>query len=216
MSKAIAKELLNKTKVPDTKGTSDTIHLWEGYRDQALLWRSLALLQIPATLLSIVLALFLWSSRKVELIVPAKPLPGIHEAKSIPDTEFIDKSTEFINLIATYQPAVARRQYEKAVEMVAEPLLTQFKNEMLDAEIKTIEQTQRTQVLYVDPTKTKVTRNENGEIQVTVVGDRQKFITGHDIGTVQVEYVLTMRILPHNALNPYGIYITNLSFRTIE
>ena len=39
---------------------SDTIRLWEGYREQAYLWRALALIQMPSTALSIAAALIMY------------------------------------------------------------------------------------------------------------------------------------------------------------
>src|SRR5690606_41834731 len=65
----------------DGRSEADTIRLWENYREQALMWRALALLQIPATFIALVFALWIWNTRSITLEVPAKPLPGRYLAK---------------------------------------------------------------------------------------------------------------------------------------
>jgi len=47
-----------RDKVADTQLTAarsknDTIRLWENYKDQALMWRALSLIQIPTTFIAI-------------------------------------------------------------------------------------------------------------------------------------------------------------------
>jgi hypothetical protein len=42
----IVKERVNDTQLSAGRSQNDTIRLWENYKDQALMWRSLALLQI--------------------------------------------------------------------------------------------------------------------------------------------------------------------------
>ena len=209
-------EILKGTKIQDAKGHSDTIRLWESYRDQAMLWRSLALLQIPATFISCVLALYLWSTHKIELKVPSKPLPGIYAAQEIPDTEFMDVATEFVNLIASYQPDVARRQYDKAQQMVVEPLLTKFSTEMSNGEVKAIESTRRTQVFFVDPIKTVLTREDANSVRVKFSGDRLKIVAGKELPMRSSEYAITMKTIPKNKLNPYGIVVTNVEFKDLN
>src|SRR5690606_19183921 len=113
------------------RNETDTIRLWENYRDQALLWRAIALLQIPSTLILTIFAFYLWGSTEITLNVPAKPLPGLYSAFEIPDAEFFNVATSYVNLVATYQPAVARRQFVKAREMLKEPMLEIFDREMM-------------------------------------------------------------------------------------
>jgi hypothetical protein len=55
---------------------SDTIRLWEGYREQAFLWRAIALFQIPATALSILAAIIMYFFSDTIIEVPATPQPG--------------------------------------------------------------------------------------------------------------------------------------------
>ena len=215
MSKAAVKKVLKDASVFEARKEGDTIRVWENYRDQAILWRSLALIQIPATAIALMFAIFMWSSRQIILNVPSKPLPGIYKAEDIPDTEFIDAATGFTNLVASYQPNLARRQFAKAAEQVKEPLLSRFAIEMMQNELQTIENTQRTQIFFVDPTRTNVTRNGK-DVQVSLTGERVKYIAGKEIPSVETTFIVTMTTVPRNVMNPYGIVITDMAFENLR
>lgn len=215
-AKAAAKEIIKGSSILESKRDSDTIRLWESHRDQATLWRAISLIQMPATCLAVLLAFFLWTTRSITLNVPARPLPGIYAAQDIPDTEFIDTSTEFLNLIASYQHNVAERQYKKAAEMLKEPMLTTFSSEIMPAELQTIRNTNRTQLFFVDPAKTKVDRSQVGKVLVDMTGDRLKIVGGKELPTEKTRFVITLEIVPRNSLNPYGIVISDFVFENVK
>src|SRR5262249_53544353 len=127
----VIRDKVNDTALAAARSNNDTIRLWENYKDQALMWRSIALIQMPATAIALLFAILLWSTREITLQVPSKPLPGIYHAQDIPDSEFINVANDYINLIATYQPGTARKQFEAARAMLKEPLLTKFNQEMM-------------------------------------------------------------------------------------
>ena len=179
----------------------------------ALLWRSLSLIQFPATFAALIFATVMWSTRVVNLTVPSKPEPGIHVAQDIPDTEFINAANNYVNLVATYQPGTARNQFNVARSMLKEPVYTKFTEEMMGAELGAIESTGRTQVFFTDPLRTKVVRNGN-EVRVNLVGERWKVIAGSPLPTVTSRFSITMSTIPRNPLNPYGIVITAVSFKS--
>ncbi len=217
MSTIKAASQVVKDKVQDThlaagRNSSDTIRLWENYKDQALMWRSLALMQIPATSIALIFAVVFWVTREITLQVPSKPLPGIYAAQDIPDTEFINVANDYISLIATYQPQTARKQFEAARGMLKEPLLTKFNEEMMASELVAIENTQRTQVFFGDPLRTRVVR-KGQEVEVTLVGERVKFISGQALPSLSSRYRVRMTTIPKNQINPYGIVITSVVFK---
>ena len=212
---ATASRLMNDASVMESRKDNDTIRLWEGYREQALLWRALSLFQIPVTLLALIFALVMWNAREITLNVPAKPLPGIYAAHEIPDTEFINSATDFINLVATYQPAVAKRQFVEAQKMLVEPMLSKFNSDMFGIELSTIENTDRTQIFFVDPTKTALER-VNNDVIVTMSGERLKIISGRELPTSPTKFTVVLTTIPKNTLNPYGIVIKSVSVRRIE
>ena len=208
-------KLVQNASVRDMKGENDTIRLWEGYRDQAILWRALSILQIPATALCALLSFYLWTTHKTIVNVPPKPQPGQYLAEEIPDSEFIDVATEFINLISSYQPAVAARQFRRAEEMIIEPYLAKFRDEILTHELKTIQATSRTQLYFVNPVETKIERNGD-DVIVSFSGERQKFVAGKEIDPVTSMYRITLTTVPRNPLNPYGIVVRNAFLENVK
>jgi hypothetical protein len=212
--KGRVQELVKKADVVDTRGTNDTIRVWESYREQAGMWRAIALLQIPVTGIALVFALVTWVNRKTILNVPPKPLPGMYQAQDIPDSEFVDSATNFINLIATYQHAIARRQFSRARELLINPLLERFDNDFMMTELKTIETTSRSQVFFVDPSQTRLER-QGSSVVITMVGDRMKVVAGRELEPVQTKYVVTLRTIPRTDINPYGIVVQDLSYDNI-
>ena len=206
------REKVAETQLNAARESNDTIRLWENYKDQALMWRSISLLQVPATFAARVFSIVMWTTREITLNVPSKPVPGTYAAQDIPDSEFINVANNYINLIATYQPATVRRQFEAARGMLKEPLLSKFNEEMVGSELPAIENSARTQVFFVDPLKTKVTRSGN-EVEVTVIGDRWKVIAGAELPTVTSRFRVRMTTIPRNQINPFGIVINSVMFK---
>ncbi|RIL06144.1 MAG: hypothetical protein DCC75_11085 [Proteobacteria bacterium] len=217
MSKiAQLKKEASLTSLFDAKGQTDTLRLWENYRDQALMWRALALFQIPTTFIIALLSVLLWVTRSITLNVPAKPLPGVYLAQEVPDTEFIEAATDYINLTASYQPNVARRQFIQAREMLKEPMLERFNLEMMAVELKAIENTNRTQIFFADPTKTRLDRISDQEVLVTFIGERLTIVAGKELEPAKTKFSVTMTTVPRQRLNPYGIVITGVTFENLE
>jgi len=200
------------TQLPAGRDKSDTIRLWENHKDQALMWRSLSLIQIPATLGAIIFSIVMWATREITLTVPSKPMPGHYAAQDIPDNEFVNVATDYVNLIATYQPGTARKQFEAAAAMLQEPLLSKFRDEMMNSELGAIENSSRTQVFFVDPLK-KTVRRQGNEVEVAVYGERVKYIAGQELQPVTSRYRVTMTTIPRNVINPYGIVIRSVTFK---
>lgn len=48
------KQIIDDTSFREGRGDNDTVRLWENYREQALLWRGLALLQMLVTFTALV------------------------------------------------------------------------------------------------------------------------------------------------------------------
>lgn len=205
------KETLKSTTVRPPRGESDTLRLWEAYLDQAILWRAIALLQIPSTLALLVFSMWLYGGRTIVLNVPQKPLPGQYTVDQLTDPILVDAATDFINLISSYTPKTARRQMQEAEQRVVEPLLTTFTQDMIETDLKAIEQTQRSQLFLIDPTKTSLTRGR-GNATVTFEGDRVKIVSGKEFPASTLRYLITMETRPRNRLNEYGVVITGIRF----
>ncbi|NLF24150.1 MAG: hypothetical protein GX589_00630 [Deltaproteobacteria bacterium] len=209
LARQAAKKIINDSRFREAKADNDTVRLWENYREQALLWRALALLQIPGTFIALFFALVMWINRETILNVPAKPLPGYYAASEIPDAEFISVASDWVNLVATYQPLVVSKQFDEAARWLVEPMLTRFKTEMLEQEVATVKNTMRSQVYYVDPTRTMIERDEEDNVIVTLVGERLKIVAGINVPSTITQFRITMTTQPRNKLNEYGIVIIN-------
>lgn len=196
---------------------ADTIRLWEGYREQAYLWRALCLLQMPATALSIAAALVMYFFADTIIEVPERPQPGYYSVKQLPDSHFIDAAISVVNLIATYQPAVARRQFKTAKKYLWEPALTAFEETMMTSEIQAIEETKRSQMFFINQRLVQVVRYpEFEQVVVRIPGLRQKLIGNKPLPPDEMAYYVKMTTIPRNVSNEYGIVITDIHLRRAD
>ena len=196
---------------------ADTIRLWEGYREQAYLWRALALLQMPATALSIAAMLVMYFFADTIIEVPERPQPGFYSVKQLPDSQFIDAAVTVINLVSTYQPAIARRQFKTAQKYLWEPALTEFQDSMMTKEIQAIEETKRSQIFFINQRLVKVERYPDLErVVVRVPGMRQKLIGSKPLPPDEMVYYVTMTTIPRNVSNEYGIVVVDIHLRRVD
>jgi hypothetical protein len=208
-------ELLREASVIDGRSDSDTIRVWESYREQANLWRALLILQLPVTIAALVFAAVIFINRSIQLNVPRQPLPGMYTVQEVDDAEFINVATDFVNLIASYQPTIVDRQFNAARNYLWGSFLAKFDAEMMVDELRAIKATSRTQVFLIDPTRTEVLR-QGKEVKVTFAGDRIKIIAGKESPLIQSKFSVTMTTVPRNRINPTGIVITNVKYESGE
>lgn len=212
----VKKDLKQLERVGGRAG-ADTIRLWEGYREQAYLWRALSLLQMPATALSIAAALVMYFFADTIIEVPERPQPGYYSVKQLPDSQFIDAAMAVINLTATYQPAVARRQFKTARKYLWEPALTEFEDTMMTKEIQAIEETKRSQIFFVNPRLINVERYPELErVVIRIPGIRQKLIGSKPLPPDEMAYYVTMTTIPRNVSNEYGIVVVDIHLRRVD
>jgi hypothetical protein len=207
---SIADGLKDVEKTANRTG-ADTVRLWERYRDQALLWRALALLQIPTTFLAIGAALIMFFFADTVIQVPEKPEPGMYSVKQLPDAEFISAATRVVNSIATYQPETARIQFTDTRKMLWQPALGKFDEEMMQKEIQAIEETRRSQLFIINQSLVRVNRYpERDTVEVRLPGTRYKLIGTDQLKPEQMVYFVKMTTIPKNPQNEYGIVVFNL------
>jgi TraE protein len=198
----------------DGRADGDTLRLWESHKEQAMLWRALALLQIPATTLAIIAAMVMYFFADTVVEVPLQPKPGRYGTKTLPDSEYVNAATEVVNLIATYTPATARRQYTRAKQFLWEPALTEFEKSMMVEELRTIEETSRTQLFFINESMVKVDRfPEEDKVVVRLPGVRQKLISSQPMPPDELVYYIKMTTIPKNVTNEFGIVVVDLRLR---
>ena len=217
MARSSLKQDVRQLERVGGRAGADTIRLWEGYRDQAFLWRALALLQMPATALAISAALIMYFFADTVIEVPQRPQPGHYSVKQLPDSEFISVATEVVNLIASYQPAVARQQFSTARKYLWEPALSVFEQEMMTNELRTIEETVRSQLFFINKSQIKVERfAELDKVVVRLPGTRQKLIGNKPLPQDEIVYYVKMTTIPRNVHNEFGIVIIDIKLRKVD
>lgn len=213
---SVKKEVKQLERIGGRAG-GDTIRLWEGYREQAYLWRALCLLQMPAAALSVAAALVMYFFADTIIEVPESPQHGFYSVKQLPDSQFIDAATTVINLTATFQPAVARRQFKTARKYLWEPALTEFEETMMTKEIQAIEETKRSQIFFANQRMINVERLPDLErVVVRIPGIRQKLIGSKPLPPDELAYFVTMTTIPRNVSNEYGIVVIDIQLRRID
>ena len=211
MSKRAIKRDIRQLEKVEGRAGADTIRLWESYREQAFMWRALALLQMPATALAIAAALIMYFFADTIIEVPERPQPGHYSVKQLPDSEFISVATETVNLIASYQPAVARNQFRSARKFLWEPALSVFETDMMGEELRAIEETGRSQLFFINTRQTKVERFPDlDKVVVRLSGTRQKLIGNQPLPATHLVYYVKMTTIPRNTHNEYGIVVIDV------
>lgn len=186
----------------------DTIRLWDGYKEQMFLWRALAILSLPATLLAIALAVTMFYAAKVTVVVPPKPEPSRIELSQIPNEEFVRLASKVAVLLTSYRTHEARPQFAMVRQYLWEPALTPYEREWMKKELEVVESTSRSQVFFLSPRQVKVIRKDD-HVVVRVPGTREKEVGGVK-SSDEVVWWFRMRTVPRNMFNENGIVINNL------
>ena len=208
---------LKQLETIDGRASADTIRLWESYKSQSYFWRALTLIQLPTTFVALICALVMYFTADTVIEVPQKPMPGHYSVKQLPDSAFIDVGTEVVNLIASFQPKVARKQFGGARKYLWEPALSEFERLMLGEEIRAIEETGRSQLFFIDQKRIQIERYPNEQkIIVHLPGERRKLIGQKLLPTDYLEYVITMTTIPRHQFNEYGIVVVGISLNKLK
>lgn len=189
----------------------DTIRLWESFRDQSNLWRGIAVLFFPVTLLAVMGCVVMYLTADTEISVPQRRPPHVFQIKQLPDKYFTDTARDVVNLIASYTPDKAKGQFNLAKQYLWEPALTQFDQEVMSDELKTITDTRRTQLFLIDPEYIRVDRESEPEkVIVRIPGVRQKLIGQQPLPVDEVVFYVKMTTIPRNIFNEYGIVVVDI------
>lgn len=221
MAQDVLREGVEQLERVEGRSGADTIRLWEGFREQAVLWRALALLQIPTTALAILAALIMFKYSDTIIEVPPQPQPGIYSVKELPDSAFINVSQEVVNLIATFQPDRVELQYGMARKYLWEPALTAVQQYMKET-IPQIKQTRKSQIFMINPSLTRVERKDDRqEVVVSLRGVLHKLIGSQGLSNREKGlapedrvYEISMTTIPRNEANEYGIVVRGIKVLT--
>ena len=216
MPKAMLKEGIRELEKVDGRSGNDTIKLWESYKEQSILWRALALLQMPTTFLAICSVLVMYFTKDTVIEVPPVPQPGHYSANELPDSSFINVAQEIVNLVATYQPDGVERQFHAVKRYLWEPALS-FVQEFGNDQIPKIKQIRKSQIFFIVPNLTTVERDDTTDtVVVSLSGQRHKYIAGEAVEVDNLNYTVEMFTIPRNTTNPYGIVAKKVKVKVDE
>ncbi|MCC6934035.1 MAG: hypothetical protein IT292_12425 [Deltaproteobacteria bacterium] len=203
---------LNTISQVDGRAGADTIRLWEGYREQAFMWRAISIIQMPATLFALLGMLIMYLTADITIEPPEHPQPGIYSVKYLPDSEFLRAATELVNLIASYQPRTAEIQFKKAREMLWEPALTEFEDRMIGDELQKLIMSNRSQVFLVNNRLVRIQRFPQKDVVVVrLPGTLQKLISNSQaLETEEYCYYIKMTTIPRSVYNESGIVVIDI------
>lgn len=200
---------------------SDTIKLWESYREQAYLWRAISLAFLgPITCLSLLLSMFMFFLADTKIEIPSQPMPGIYEVSTIPDAYFVNAAEVFVNLIATYQWVNAEEQFLMARKYLLDPQLTIFTRRYIednDSTLAHIQRSKRSTIFYVNRRLVRVNRSPDGqEVTVRLPGQLFTYLAGaQQPAAEEIAYYITMVAMPRSPVNEYGVMINSIDLKGI-
>src|SRR5262249_55110998 len=125
-------------------------------------------------------------------------------------------ATEMVNLIASYQPAVARQQFSTARNYLSEPALTVFDENVMKTELRNIEETNRSQIFFVRTNAIKVERFPNLDNVIVQLPGWQKVIGSTPLASEELVYHVKMTTTPRNEHNEFGIMIIDIKSRAVN
>ena len=212
-------------KIEDSIGDKEQlVPIMAGYREQSYMWRAIALLQIPITAIAILVAIIMYATADTIVDVEPRPAPGYYLVDQIPDNEFVKVAMDFVNLISSYNPTVAERQFNTALGYLKEPEYSNFRNRFLDVrggnqtELEQIRQIQRARMFFVNRDLIIVRRipqqdPHDDEVEVRLPGTRITFVNGVKQNPMMVANYVTMQTMSKNTLNPNGIVIAKYELK---
>ncbi len=181
----------------------------DGFRRTGHFWRLISLAQIPISFVLI----FYFISRylSADTIVDVPDVKTIEETKTtgIPDKEYVNVAQDVVNLIGTFQPTTARDQFETAREFMLESALPAFDETQTNQELNTAEQSDTSQMLYID--HTTLTRMSGGAAKVCLGGLRQRLVEKTVLPQQEVTYCLVLQPREPFEHNAFGLMVSEFS-----
>lgn len=194
----------------------DTIRLWDSYRELAILWRAVTLIQMPIAAVALTLAIFFFVTADVVVEVPHRPDPGRYSVNKLPDSEFISVAVQFLNLVYTYQPYTAKKQFlNGARRYLWEPALTRFQEEHAEQELPAIKELSRSQIFYINSRQMRVMRTGN-HVVIYVPGTRHRLVGDTPLPPEDVAWWIKMKTIPHSIGNEFNIAIIDLRLESLK
>ena len=214
-AESLSAELLAAEQaLAETPPAAEPERMEKGFKEQAYIWRTSAIVQMPVAALSIAVSLAMYFFADTVVEVHHKPEHGYHTGGQLNNSELINAATTVVNLVATYQPAIARRNFTSAQRFLIEPALSEFEETMMQKEAPKIEQTRRSQTFMVIPSGVRVERFPGADYAVvSVPGERTTWIANKKLVPEYMTYFVKLTATPQNLSNQYGLVASDLRLR---
>ena len=197
----------------DGRAGADTFRLWESYKEQAFLWRIVALFQLPITFVAVIFGLVTYFTADIVIEPPETPQPGMYSVKQLPDSEFLKVATDVVNLIATYQPNTAERQFRKAREYLWEPALSEFENVFIKNNVRVVNEQSRSQAFLINYDLINVRRYPSLDMVIVRIPGTRLSLIGRKPLDDEIAFYLKMTTIPRSAYNPSGIIVFDVRIK---
>ena len=128
---------------------------------------------------------------------------------NISDEQFIDTAISLVDCLGNNSPATVEAKYREARELLVDPALTEFDQEIMREELPEALRVHRVQSFEVDRSGTCLTRfDAHGVVVVEVPGKRAVSATGRNITNDRMIFYVKML-----ATEPNSIRVTDLRLR---
>lgn len=158
-------------------------------------------------------ALIFFTNADTVVEVPRKPEPGTYSVNRLPDAEYISVAQSLVNMLETYQPYTARRQFEAARKFLYEPALSTFDGDYMEGDnpmLETIETLGRTQQFRIDAARVRISRHGNKFVIVRLPGVRYKMFGEKPLAPEKSVWSVKMTTIPKNLYNEYGVVVIDM------
>lgn len=196
-------------ELPEGRELNDTIRVWDRFKEEAHYWRAFLLIQICTITVSLLVAISLFFEADAVIEVPEVPSPGIYSAKQLPDSEFIGMATRFVNLIATYQPYTASKQFITAERWLWEPAFSEFEKYYVKGFLKSVKEMSQSAIFQINSRQVMLERH-GSTVVVKIPGNSQQLLGSRPLPPEYVVYWLRMTTIPENINNQFGLVIIDL------
>lgn len=183
---------------------------------KAFAFRLVTLGQLLLTACCVLFAIHQFGNTKMWFNVPEELLAGDYPMADIPDYVYSNLAQDFVSAVATYQPYIATRQFEHASSLLYGPVKDRFLRSKMGNELKAIQDTSRSQSMFIDHDRTQVASLDADTVQVGIIGAREKIIDGQVLPVATLKFLITIEKAYGETENQYGLVVTNYEEEVVK
>lgn len=179
-------------------------------------WRLFFIAQVGATVFALYFCFTNFFGQQLRLHVEDKLLDGRYPVVQVPDYEIKEFAYDFVALNANYNPFNAENNFKEGRKYLIGPALEKYDREVLNQELRAIRDSDRSQVMEINPARTKIVRDEPGSVTIMIEGQRSKIVKRSTLPPAALRYRLKVEVTEGEAKNRLGLMISDYSIEVIE